>query len=96
MLTNSDGKAHVAPLFKQMHLLNVHDINKLQTEYFVYKSINSLLPHYFSNLFESNDTVHDYNLRNNRNIKLHQSTTNVRFLVSNVTDLGSGMTLIYL
>ena len=26
-----------------------------------------------------NDTVHDYNLRNNLNIKLHQSTTTVSF-----------------
>ena len=47
------------------------------TACFVYKSINSLLPHCFANFFESNDTVHDYNLRNNRNIKLHQSTNKV-------------------
>ena len=40
--------------------------------------MNSLLPHCFANCFESNDTVYDYNLRNNRNIKLNHSTTNVR------------------
>ena len=56
-----------------------NDINKLQIACFVYKSINSLLPHCFANFFEFNDTVHDYNLQNNRNIKLHQSTTNVKF-----------------
>ena len=79
MLTNSHRKAHAAPLFKQVNLLNVYDINKLQIAYFAYESMNSLLPHCFANFFESNDTVHDYNLRNNRNIKLHKSTTNVRF-----------------
>ena len=79
MLTNSQTKAHAAPLFKQMSLLNVYDINKLQIACFVYKSINSLLPQCFANSFESNDKVHDYILRNNCNIKLHQSTTNVRF-----------------
>ena len=41
--------------------------------------MNSLLPQCFANFLESNNTVHDYNLRNNRNIKLHKSTTNVRF-----------------
>ena len=79
MLTNSHRKAHAAPLFKQMSLLNVYDIRKLQIACFVYKSMISLLPHCFANFFYSNDTVHDYNLRNNRNIKLHQPTTNVRF-----------------
>ena len=96
MLTNSHCKTHAAPLFKQMNLLNVYDINTLQIACFVYKSKNSLLPHCFANFFESNDTVHDYNQRNNRNIKLHQSTTSVRFLVINVTNLESGMTLTYL
>ena len=79
MLTNSNRKAHAAPLFKQLRLLNVYDINKLQIACFVYKSMNYLLPHCLTNFFESNNTVHDYNLRNNRNIKLHQSTINVRF-----------------
>ena len=59
----------------------------------VYKSINYLLTHCFANFFESNDTVRDYNPRYNRNI---QSTTNVSFLALNITDLESGMTLIYL
>ena len=80
MLTNSHRKAHAVPLFKQMSLLNVYDINKLQIACFIYKSINSLLPHCFLNFFESNDTDHDYNLRKDHNIKLHESTTNVRFL----------------
>ena len=56
--------------------------------------MNSLWPHCFANFL--NDTVHAYNIRNNHNIKLHQWTTNVRLLVLNVTDLESGMTLIYL
>ena len=42
---------------------------------------------FFANFFESNDIVYDYNLRNNRNIKLFQLTTNVRFFSINVTDL---------
>ena len=61
-----------------MSLLNVYDINKSQIACFVYKSINSLLPHCFANFFQSNDPMHDYYRRNNCNIKLHQSTTNVR------------------
>ena len=58
--------------------------------------MNSHLPHYFANFLEFNDTVQYHNIRTKRNIKLHQSTTNVRVLVFNVTDLESGMTLIYL
>ena len=37
MLTNSNRKAHAAPLFKQMNILDVYDINKLKISCFVYK-----------------------------------------------------------
>ena len=76
MLKNSHRKSHAAPLFKQMNLLNVFYINKLQIACFVYEFS---LPQCFATSFDFNDTVHDYNRRKNRNIKLLQSTTNVRF-----------------
>ena len=51
MLTNSHRKAHAASLFKEMSLLTVYDINKLQIACYVYKSMNSVLPHCFANFF---------------------------------------------
>ena len=39
--------AHTKPIFKKIHVLTIHDINKLQTAFIVYKAIDKLLHHAF-------------------------------------------------
>ena len=51
ILTNSDRKAHAAPLFQQVGILKVYDINKLQISCFVYKAMHYLLSPCFKDYF---------------------------------------------
>ena len=63
IITFSTFHAHSQPLFKQLALMTVYDIFKYQYDMFMYKCVNSLLPHnksfnfvvkwYFAWLFNS-------------------------------------------
>ena len=79
ILTSSDRKAHAASLFRQIGILKVYDVNKLQIACFVYKAMHCLLPHCFNDYFVLNSSIYCYNLRNNDNVKQYNSKTNVRF-----------------
>ena len=46
--------AHTNEIFKKLNVLTVHDINKLQTCCFVYRSMHNLLPMSFCGLFTTN------------------------------------------
>ena len=58
IITKSAWNCHSAPLFKINQILNIFDINKLQTGCFVYKSLNGLLPQTFENYFCKNSLLH--------------------------------------
>ena len=74
-----DKNADAAPLFRQIGILNVYDVNKLQIACFVYKVMHCLLPPCFNDYFVLNSSTYCYNLRNNDNVKRYNSLTNVRF-----------------
>ena len=50
------------PIFTRFRILTLYDINKFQTCFFIYKSLNGLLP-LFCDLFDVNYDIHDHNKR---------------------------------
>ena len=59
----SKYNAHTDPLFKNLNLLNVFDLFKLNSLKFAYKYHKETLPDYFSGMFDSVEIHHDYNTR---------------------------------
>ncbi len=61
--------AHTDPIFKQLKLLKVKDILKLQELKFVYKFDKGQLPHYLQNLpIHYNSETHQHYTRTQDNI----------------------------
>ena len=81
IITNSSRLSHSAPLFKQLSILPVYDINNLQVGCFMYSAVNRLLPQCFSSMFVTNSTVHSYNTRRHNDI--HQTCSFVVILQKN-------------
>ncbi len=71
IMTNSSRLTHSAPLFKQLSILTVYDINNLQVGCFMYCAVNRLLPECFSSMFVPNSALHSYNTRRHNDI--HQT-----------------------
>ena len=63
LITNSEWNAHTAPLFRDMNILTIYQLNLLHVASFMYKVHNNLLPQYFVDMFMSNCNVHSHNTR---------------------------------
>ena len=64
IISISKYNAHTEPLFKELKLLKVTDILRLQELKFYYKYKNNKLPHYLQNLpLECNTDIHNYATR---------------------------------
>ena len=63
--------SHTDPLFYQLKVLKVQDINVLQTAKFMFKYTKDVLPHVFRNLFLYNRNFHSYPTRTRNNIHLN-------------------------
>ena len=64
--TNSDYRAHSAPLFKQLKIINIFDIHRINLSIFLYKWENNI-DHYkiiYPNFFRKHHELHRYNTRN--------------------------------
>ena len=59
-LTGKQWNDHSAPLFKEMNILTLRDINTLQVACFLYKAVNNELPFSFKHYFILNKTTHDH------------------------------------
>ena len=71
IISLSKYNAHTEPVFKQLKLLKVTDILKLQELKFYYKFKNNKLPIYFQNLpFHCNFQKHQHNTRIQNHIQL--------------------------
>lgn len=71
ILSLSKYNAHTEPIFKDLNLLKVTDILKLQELKFYYKFKHNLLPSYLLTLpFSSNNETHNHNTRQQNNIHL--------------------------
>ena len=71
IITLSKYNAHTEPLFKQLNLLKVFDIHKLNKLKFYFKFINNELPQYFQELpLNANRDIHEYRTRQKHNVHM--------------------------
>lgn len=61
--SNTDRYAHALPLFRNLEILNIYGVNKLQICLFVFKHKNNMLPDMFKHFFQFNSLVHAHNTR---------------------------------
>ena len=57
-ITNSDFRAHTAPLFSKLEILDIFQVNTLEIAKFMFRFHNDLLPPPFLNLFMTNSQIH--------------------------------------
>jgi len=50
LIANSEWNAHTAPLFRDLNILTIHQLNLLCVALFMYKVYINLLPQYFIEL----------------------------------------------
>jgi hypothetical protein len=73
IVITSKYNAHTEPIFKELKLLKVKDILKLQELKFYYKFKNKRLPFYLQSLpFINNATLHDHSTRIRDEIHTHR------------------------
>ena len=77
-VTNSDYRAHTAPLFSKLKILDIFQINTLDIAKFMFRYHNNLLPPLYLNLFMTNSQVHTYDTRTARNYRMHSCRTNIK------------------
>ena len=78
-VTNSDYRAHTAPLFSKLEILDIFQINALDIARFKLRYRNNLLPPLFFNLFMTNSQVHRYDTsRTAGNYRVHSCRTNIK------------------
>lgn len=77
-ISNSPSIAHSKPLFYKFKLLSIYDIATFHKLFFVYSSLNCLLPVVFSDYFTLSRSLHSYSTRNYLNLKfpLYRLTSN--------------------
>ena len=69
IITCSKYNAHSEPLFKELKLLKLEDIRKLQELQFYYKLVHKQLPSYFNCISVTTiNTVHQHNTRQSGNL----------------------------
>ena len=77
-MTNSDYRAHSAPPFKKLNILDIFKLNTHCIGIFMYIYSRDLLPECFDNLFISNNQVHDRDTRAAAKYRSHACRTNIK------------------
>ena len=77
-ITNSEYRAHTAPLFSKLEILDIFQVNTLDTAKFMFRYHNNLLPPLFRNLFMTDSQVHRYDTRTASNYRVHSCHTNIK------------------
>ena len=75
IMSNSKYNSHTEPLFKELKLLKISDIFKIQCMKFWYKFKNKTLPSFFKSFFKYNYEMHDKNTRNRNSLHLFPTRT---------------------
>ncbi len=78
ILTNSEFRAHTAPLFRELKLLDIYNLNPFYIAKFMFSYHNHLLPPSFQNLFVASHQIHSYNTRNASSYRPHACKSNVK------------------
>ena len=77
-ITNSEYRPHTAPLFSKLEILDIFQVNTLDTAKFMFRYHNNLLPPLLHNLFMTNSQVHRYDTRTASNYQLHSCRMNIK------------------
>ena len=77
-VTNLDYRAHTAPLFSKLNILDIFQMNTLGIAKFMFCYHNNLLPPIFLNLFMTNSQVYRYDTRTAGNYRMHSCRTNIK------------------
>ena len=78
VITGAPWNSHSAPLFNTTKILKLLDINILQTYCFMYQHITSHLPTNFSDYFQTNSSIHQYNTRSSNKLHIQSCNTSSR------------------
>ena len=76
-ITNSDYRAHSAPLFTKLGILDIFQVNAFQVAKFMFYYHNQLLPSMFLSLFVTSSQVHNYGTRTVNSYRSHPCRTNL-------------------
>ena len=76
IITNSKFKEHTGPLFKELLISPLDDINNEAIALFMFRYFNNNLPSSFNDFFCLNKDVHQYNTRSSSNVHKIQARTN--------------------
>ena len=77
IISNAPYNAHTLPIFYELQLLNVYDINNFNIAIFMFMCSKGLLPPVMMSKFSLNSSVHHHNTRNSDNYHLPQVRTNI-------------------
>ena len=77
-ITISKYRVDTAPLFSNLEVLDIFQVNTLDTAKFMFRYHNNLLPPLFRNLFMTNSQVHRYDTRTASNYRVHSCRTNIK------------------
>ena len=77
-ITNSDYRAHSAPLFTKLGILDIFQGNTFQVAKFMFYYHIQLLPSMFLNLFVTSGQVHNYGTRTVNSYRSHSCHTNLK------------------
>ena len=76
IITNSNFKEHTGPLFKELLISPLDDINNEAIALFMFRYFNNNLPSSFNDFVCLNKDVHQYNTRSSSNVHKMQARTN--------------------
>ncbi len=79
-LSHAAFRDHTGPLFRNLNLLKVNDIIRLNLATFAYKAWNGFLPNAFKNYIVSNRNIHNHNTRSARDAHYYKNHTTVGML----------------
>ena len=68
IISHANWKAHTEPLFKELEILPIKDINIYIIAQFMFRFNNGLLPEIFDNFFTTNDKIHSYDTRSKKHL----------------------------
>ena len=77
-MTNSNHLAPSAPLFAQLNILDIFEVNFLYLAQFVFKNHHRLLPSPFLNVFQTSGQIHNYDTRTSAHFRPHTCRTNIK------------------
>ena len=77
-ITNSDYRAHSAPLFSKLGILDIFQVNTFEIAKFMFYYRNNLLPPLLLNLFVTNSQIHNYGKPFHRSLFLGKDDKNYR------------------